>query len=111
MPLFDHPKISKAFSESVIRLNKAAKAVQAGFSSGGEKSHEVLAGDIFSSELADTLRDMILSKNSLTREIIDKDSLESILNNHISGKANNVHIIGFMATLEQWKNLIIETKS
>ncbi len=111
MPLFDHPKISKAFAEGMIRLDKMAKAAQARFGSGERKSHEMLVGDIFSSDLADTLRDMILSKNSLTREIIDKDSLESILNNHISGKANNIHIIGFMATLEQWKNLIKEAKS
>jgi hypothetical protein len=108
MPLFDHPMISKAFAEGMIRLNKMARTVHARFGSGEKKSHEMLAGDVFSGDLADILRDMILSKDSFTREIIDKSSLDIIFDDHLSGKANNVHIIGFMGTLEQWKNLIRE---
>ncbi len=108
LPLFDYPKASKAFTESMIRANRVTVALQNRLPSAKKtRAHEQLAGDVFATRLGDTLRDMLLSRESLCQQILHKKTIEDMLDEHISGRRNHLHIIGFLATLEQWNKLMV----
>ena len=111
MPLLGYPKAAKAFSEGMIRLKRAKDALGKRLPSANRKlGVDELAGDIFSTHLADYIRDLLLSDGSLSQQILCRDALEDMLDEQFSGKRNHIHTIGFMVTLEQWKRLLEQAR-
>lgn len=107
MPLYDYPRLSKAFAEGMIRLNKVSGILLRKIGGGASgKSHEQLRGDIFAQQLSDVIRQEILSRNSFSRDLLRKNYLEDIVESHLSRKQDNVHVIGFLVTLERYRKLI-----
>lgn len=108
LPLFDYPRVSRAFAEGMIRVNRVMATLQNRLSSEKKiRAHHQLAGNVFATRLGDTLRDMLLSRGSLCRQVLQKQALEDLLDQHISGRRNHLHIIGFLVTLEQWNELMV----
>ena len=95
------------FTEGMIRLNKISGKLRKKLCGGvSGKTHEQLQGDIFAQQLSDVIRQEILGRNSFSQCLLQKNYLEDIVESHLSGKQNNIHVIGFLITLEQWKKLI-----
>ena len=107
MPLYPYPRLARIFEEAMKRINKAATAIQNQLpSSKSKRAPWEITGDFFATHHADTIRDMTLSQNSLSRKILDNDQLNTLLDQHMNGTQNNIQTIGFLITLEQYDQLI-----
>ncbi|MCF7956811.1 MAG: hypothetical protein K9M57_00025 [Phycisphaerae bacterium] len=106
MPMLDYPKISKASREAIKRLKKYNTAIKSGLGLDKKKDIDQATGDIFASQLGQTMKDILLSNDSLPGSIVHLDSIEKMIEMHVSGKKNYIHILGFMMTVQQWKKMI-----
>lgn len=62
----------------------------------------VPVGEWFKKELASYCREMLLSPNSISARIFNKDVIENMLAGHISGKANYTREIRALLSIEHW---------
>jgi hypothetical protein len=75
------------------------------------KTHEQIRAEIFAGPLAGTLTDMLLSTDGIATEILQKSGLQKMLEEHISGRKNHLQMLGFLVTIEQWRELVQKAKT
>lgn len=109
LPLSDYPRLSKAFSEAMIRLTGGADRVRRRFlGRAGTTTYQDAIGDVFAVQLGGVLRDMLLAEDSISLEILGRKGTASMLDEHISGRGNHIQAIGFLVTLQQYRKVIGE---
>jgi len=62
----------------------------------------------FKGELKDYARDVLLSDRLVKRGYFDRESVKNILDDHISGRANNAARIWCLLNLEMWHRIFID---
>jgi len=102
MPAFDYPLLSRACT---FALEKPGKYLHK-FLSEKHKTHESLLGDIFSKQLASLIRDTLYSDGTITSSMFDELELRNIVESHIGQTQDNMQIIGFMMTVESYKQIM-----
>ncbi|MBN1816928.1 MAG: hypothetical protein JW828_06180 [Sedimentisphaerales bacterium] len=110
MPLMKYPRLSKLTCEGLLRFHKGISFLKEALSGKPTpKSHESLMGDTFVPYLQQEFRDVLLAKDSIARNVLDQTALTNLLDEHMAGRNNWGHILGLLATLEQWNRLISDT--
>ena len=74
------------------------------------KTHEQVRADLFAQSYGDIFQDLLLCRDSIATIILHRSKLEEMLKEHISGQKNHLQALGFLITIEQWRNLIEEAK-
>lgn len=62
----------------------------------------VPVGDWFKNELRELVQDLLLSNHSRKRELFDPIFVESLVENHVSGRENNTRHIRALMAVEYW---------
>jgi asparagine synthase (glutamine-hydrolysing) len=68
-------------------------------------------GKWFSEELKDFVRDMLLGKDSLGRDLFSEDYLKRLLSQHHQKKRDHANRIWALLSLEMWHRIFIEKRS
>lgn len=74
------------------------------------ESHEQARSRSFAKLLNGSLSDLLLEENGIGKRILEQDGLQSIIHDHLFGKRNNLQVIGFLVTLEIYRQLLAEAK-
>ena len=96
-------KVGEGIEQACLRTRNALRLAKLA------KSHERRRSEIFAGHLGETLRDMLLNESSIATSIFDKKGLQTIIDDHTAGKSNHLRLLGFLVTIEQWRQLIMET--
>jgi hypothetical protein len=75
------------------------------------ESHEKARARCFAGLLSDSLSDLLLAENGIGKRIFGEEGLQSIIHDHLYGEKNNLQVIGFLVTLEIYRELLAETKN
>jgi hypothetical protein len=75
------------------------------------ESHEQARARCFAKLLKDSLSDLLLADDGIGKRIFEQNGLQSIIQDHVLGKRNNLQVIGSLVTLETHRHLLTEAKN
>ncbi|MCB0060591.1 MAG: hypothetical protein KDE19_00680, partial [Caldilineaceae bacterium] len=65
--------------------------------------------DAFATSLRDTVRDILLTHNGITSQMLGRKSGEQIVQNHVGARKSTGQVVGSLLTLERWYAQIKKT--
>jgi asparagine synthase (glutamine-hydrolysing) len=66
----------------------------------------------FRGELGDRLREAARDRRSLTREYLDRATVERVLDEHAAGQENHARVLFLLLALERWfQTFVVESAS
>jgi len=99
------------FNSKYLLKRAFQKEIPPSFLNRKKRGFGVPVGKWFRGELRDFVRDMLLDKRSLKKELFSKDYLEELLNRHQSRREDHTNRIWALLSFEMWHRIFIDRES